>query len=103
MHHSITKFASNLSKRMDNEEGNWNLKGKVTAKQPALFGLRSKLREVQLASGNSSASASSTIVEVVELTREGFEAKRKKATFFERNTDMDAQLVKNGAAKTTMH
>lgn len=45
---------------------------------------------------------STTLVKVIKPVREGFEAKRKKATFSERDTDMKAKLAEARAVIGTM-
>lgn len=41
-----TKRTSDVPKRIDDEEGDWDFEGLVTAKKIATTGTRSKLREV---------------------------------------------------------
>lgn len=66
----------------------------VIAEEVALFGLRGKLQEVQLVCNDGSEGATTTIVEVVEQTCERVEAKCKNGTMTEKNTDMEAKIVK---------
>lgn len=77
--HTGTERTSNVPEGMDGEEDNRDVECTVTAEEAATSGIRNKLREVQRVCDDSGEAVPTTIVEVVELAREGINAKRKNA------------------------
>lgn len=64
----------------------------VAAKEVALSCLCERLRVLPRVCVNGSEAAPTTIADIIELTREGVEAKRKNALLSARNTDIEAKL-----------
>lgn len=92
-----------MSGRKDNNKEIWDFEGMATAEKVASSGFRGKLREVQCLFEDCREDAHRTVVDVVEITREGIEARRKNAVLFVRNKDMNAKLVESQAVKSTVH
>lgn len=84
------------------EECNWDFEGRVTAEENSSSGLRGSSREAQHVCEDGGEAASLTSVQVVELAREGVEAKRKNTTLSKRDMGIEAKSVDTGAAKITI-
>lgn len=83
-----TERTNDAPKGIDNKEDNRNFEGMVTAEGVATSGIRGKLRVIQCVSEKSGEAVPTTILEVIELNREGIEIKRKNATSSGQITDM---------------
>lgn len=91
-----------MPKGIDDEENNWGIKGMVSGKEVATTGISGKLPEVQCVCGECGEAVSTTNINVVELAREGIKVKRKNATMFSPQTDMEAQLVESRSVGRTI-
>lgn len=88
-----SEHVSSVLEGMDDEEDSWDLKGKVAAEELTTSGICSKFGEVRRACVDGDKIVPTTIVKVIDLTCEGVEAKRIKATLSNRRADMEATLV----------
>lgn len=68
----------------------------------ATSGIRGNLQDVQRVREDGGDTASTTIIKVMELAREGVEQKRRNETLPDRNTDMETKIVESCAAGSRM-
>lgn len=86
----------------DDEKDNLDFEGMLAAEEVAASDVCGKLREGQCISENGGDAVPTTLVDVVELVREGIETNRKNTTLSSRQTDLEAKLVEIRAAGHTM-
>lgn len=85
--------ATDLLEVRDDEEGNWDFDGMVTAEEVTMSGVRGKLWEVQRIREDGGEAVPTLIVVVIKLAFKSIEAKRKNETLSDQNTDMKAKRV----------
>lgn len=97
-----TETTSSVSQRVDDEELNWNFEDTVSSGGVAPTRSRGKLQEAQRLCNKGGETAHTTVVEAVELAREGAEGNHSIVALSERSTDVEAELVKARAVKSKM-
>lgn len=89
-----TESKDDVPEGTDDEEAGSDFEKIVIAKKVALSGFCGILREVQIVCEGGGGAVAATVVEVVNLAREGVIAKRENAALPKRNKDMEADPVK---------